>query len=277
MARLSVIQLNSTPNVAENIDKIHHLLAQLPNDEAHVVLLPECCLFFGGKDSEQLALAQRTKDNKYLIKTLAEIATLFQVTLVGGSIPVLTTQGDKFYNTSYVFSPAGKELANYQKIHLFDVQVDDSEKNYFESNVTQAGNRIVVADTDVAKIGLSICYDLRFPELYRALQQQGADVITVPSAFTSVTGQAHWLALLQARAIENQVYIMAAGQEGIHKNGRKTWGHSMIISPWGEVMVCHDKGEGIASVEYMPELITDIRIKMPVHRHNKFSINFKGE
>ncbi len=275
MARLSVIQLHSLPDVTHNLQRIRYWLTQLSPAAQHIVLLPECCLYFGGKECEQLTLAKASQN--LLLNYLAELAGEFNITLVAGSIPILTEKGDKFYNTSFVFSPQGEQLASYQKIHLFDVQVEDNEKNYCESKYTQAGKNIVVANTPMAKIGLTICYDLRFPELYRALSQQGADIITVPSAFTKVTGKAHWLPLLQARAIENQVYIMAAGQEGKHQNGRETWGHSVIISPWGEVLACQAQGEGIASAIFDTNKIATARASIPVQSHNKFNIDFKGE
>ncbi len=277
MVRLSAIQLNSCPDVVQNIATIRRLLTQLPRTKQHIVVLPECCLFFGAKDKEQLLLAQKTAQHNELVNALGQLAKEFTITLVAGTIPILSANGDKFYNTSCVFSPQGSLLASYQKIHLFDVKVDDSEKNYRESKYTQAGNNIVVADAAMVKIGLTICYDLRFPELYRALSQQGADIITVPSAFTRVTGKAHWQALLQARAIENQVYIIAAGQEGIHQNGRETWGHSMIISPWGEILSSHQYGEGVASALFEKEKIATVRASIPVQSHNKFNIEFKGE
>ncbi|WP_286262972.1 carbon-nitrogen hydrolase family protein [Thalassotalea atypica] len=284
MAKLSVIQLCSVPDVNKNLATIEQILSGVNKtglcDPNHLVVLPECCLFFGGNDHEQLLLAKSSAQDliaqNALVKKLATIAIKYQVYLVAGSIPVLCKrQTDKFTNSSLVISPQGEVLADYAKIHLFDVVVDDNEKNYLESKYTQAGQRIVTASLPFAKLGLSICYDLRFPELYRSLTNQGVDIITVPAAFTKVTGQAHWQALLQARAIENQVYILAAGQEGVHANGRETWGHSMIISPWGEILAELTQEEGIVSVPFNREKIAHARSSIPVAKHNQFQIEMK--
>ena len=155
-------------------------------------------------------------------------------------------------------------IGQYDKIHLFDVTVSDNTNSYCESRYTQAGTKISVVKTELVNIGLSVCFDLRFPNLFQQLTKAGADIITVPSAFTKVTGKVHWQILLQARAIENQVYIVAAGQEGVHENGRKTWGHSMIINPWGEIEQVIQTGEGYISVDYQPAEINRIRQSMPL-------------
>lgn len=281
MVKLSAIQLCSTPDVDQNLAVIHHLLLQLDKAPEHIVVLPECCLFFGGEEKQQLELAQQTQQNNYLQNKLADLARQHQIYLVAGTIPLLwrskfrgnknANDVNKFTNASCVFSPSGELLSTYHKIHLFDVDVNDQTKSYFESNYTHAGSSLSIVNTGFANIGLSVCYDLRFPELYRALRTQGADIITVPSAFTFQTGKSHWQALLQARAIENQCYIIAAGQQGLHKNGRETWGHSMIVSPWGEILSCIPEQPGIISVEYKPEEISRIRTMMPVQEHNQFT------
>lgn len=268
---LSAIQLSSCADVSQNLRNIGIQLALLTKEKKtyqHLVVLPECCTFFGAKDSEQLNLAKKSANNDYLSTELAKLAKKYQVILVAGSIPLLTEEGDKFTNSSCVFSSAGNKLAQYDKIHLFDVELTDNTKSYCESRFTQAGcvnqHNIAVVKTELANIGLTICFDLRFPNLFQQLAIQGADIITVPSAFTKVTGEAHWQILLQARAIENQVYIIAAGQEGRHENGRETWGHSMIISPWGEILACLPHDEGFISVEYKPDDVKNIRQSMPL-------------
>jgi len=269
MVKLSAIQLCSTPDVDENLNAIARQLAKLTQTSdnsvvEHIVVLPECCLFFGATDKEQLLLAQKTKDKNELQLSLSQLAKQFSVTLIGGTIPILAECGEKFTNTSCAFNANGELITHYDKIHLFDVKVEDSEKTYFESRYTQAGSQACIAKTSMANIGLSVCFDVRFPLLYQKLNDLGADIITVPSAFTRVTGSAHWQTLLQARAIENQVYIIAAGQEGVHANGRETWGHSMIISPWGEILACLDQGEGIVTSDYIPLEIERIRTSMPL-------------
>lgn len=269
MVKLSAIQLNSKPDVEQNVLAIAKQLAKLPPisnravDE-YIVVLPECCLFFGANDQAQLTLALQSENNNALQLALSQLAKQYKVTLIGGTIPISTEGGDKFTNTSCAFNSSGELIASYDKVHLFDVNVADNEKVYFESRYTQAGNKACIAKTSQANIGLSVCFDVRFPLLYQKLSKLGADIITVPSAFTRVTGKAHWQTLLQARAIENQVYIIAAGQEGVHANGRETWGHSMIISPWGEILACLEKGEGIITSDFSPSEIQKIRTSMPL-------------
>lgn len=269
MIKLSAIQLNSKPDVEQNIHAIAKQLAKLPliiNGAVveHIVVLPECCLFFGANDKAQLSLAQQSEKNNTLQLALSQLAKQYQVTLVGGTIPIATEGSNKFTNTSCAFNSSGELIASYDKVHLFDVNVADSEKVYCESRYTQAGNKACIAKTSKANIGLSVCFDVRFPLLYQKLTKLGADIITVPSAFTRVTGKAHWKTLLQARAIENQVYIIAAGQEGVHANGRETWGHSMVISPWGEILACLEQGEGIITSDFIPSEIQRIRTSMPL-------------
>ncbi|WDE04484.1 carbon-nitrogen hydrolase family protein [Thalassomonas viridans] len=270
MAKLSAVQLCSMPDVNANLDAIEQQLQSLDIADQHLVVVPECCLFFGARDVDQLTLAKATAEDDALRRGLAALAQKYRVYLVGGTVPTLAEPGDKFTNSSCVFSPQGEQLGRYDKIHLFDVHVQDNEKHYFESKYTQAGKSVEVVTTPFAKVGLSVCYDLRFPELYRQLRCRGADIITVPSAFTRVTGKAHWQTLLRARAIENQVFIVAANQEGVHKNGRETWGHSMIISPWGEILSGLETGIGVATAEYSSEELVKVRESIPVSEHNQF-------
>ena len=268
--KLSAIQLSSTANVAANLKVIAKQLAILTeansnnDDVEHIVVLPECCLFFGASDQGQLSLAQHSSANNELLTALARLAKQYQVTLIAGTVPLLSNEGNKFTNSSCAFNAKGELIGRYDKIHLFDVEVEDNEKNYCESRFTQAGKEPCLVKTSLANIGLTVCFDLRFPMLYQQLTALGADIISVPSAFTRVTGKAHWQTLLQARAIENQVYIIAAGQEGVHDNGRETWGHSMIISPWGEMLACLEEGEGIITSDYIPQEIKRIRASMPL-------------
>jgi len=268
--QLCAIQMTTNTDISSNIADIEQQLATLELNQQQLVLLPECCLFFGGKDQAQLALAQENQVRNSLKHRLAKLAMQYNVFLVAGSIPVLAKPQQKFTNSCFVFSPEGHELGDYDKIHLFDVAVQDSEKNYCESRYAKAGDRVSVVNVAGVDVGLTICYDLRFPELFRQLCQQGAKIITVPSAFTRVTGAAHWQTLLQARAIENQVYIIAAGQEGVHGNGRETWGHSMIINPWGEILAQQDIGKGIICADYQEQELLQVRKAMPVATHNRF-------
>lgn len=269
MVKLSAIQLTSKADVKHNLNVIAKQLAKLTRDFSvdnfeHLVVLPECCLMFGANDKAQLQLAQQSQANNDLQIALSNLAKQYKVTLIAGTIPVLAGDGEKFTNSSCAFSSDGELIGRYDKIHLFDVNVEDNSKNYCESRFTQAGKSPSVVKTSFATVGLTVCFDVRFPMLYQTLTTMGADIITVPSAFTRVTGKAHWQTLLQARAIENQVYIIAAGQEGVHQNGRETWGHSMIISPWGEILACLEHGEGIITCDFIPEEIKRIRTSMPL-------------
>ena len=269
MVKLSAIQLNSKVDVDHNLNVIAKQLAKLTCDFSadnfeHLVVLPECCLLFGANDQAQLQLARQSQANNPLQLALSNLAKQYKVTLIAGTIPLLTEDGDKFTNSSCAFSSDGELIGRYDKIHLFDVNVEDNSKNYCESRFTQAGKSPSVVKTSFATVGLTVCFDVRFPLLYQTLTTMGADIITVPSAFTRVTGKVHWQTLLQARAIENQVYIIAAGQEGVHQNGRETWGHSMIISPWGEILACLEHGEGIITCDFIPEEIKRIRTSMPL-------------
>ncbi|REL36667.1 carbon-nitrogen hydrolase family protein [Thalassotalea euphylliae] len=282
--RLSAVQMCAMPDIDANLAQIAEQLTVLTskddshaaasvtsNAEAdHIVLLPECCLYFGGKEQDQLQLAHNAEQQAKIFQGLAALAERYQVYLLAGSLPTPAKTPDKFYNTSCLFSPQGELLGHYQKLHLFDVSVADNEKNYQESRYTAAGEQTSCIALPFAQLGLSICYDVRFPELYRQLAGQGADIITVPAAFTRVTGKAHWQTLLQARAIENQVYIIAAGQEGVHANGRETWGHSMIISPWGEILAEQEAGIGVISADFDPDLLAQVRNSIPVRQHNRF-------
>jgi len=278
---LSAIQLTSAPCVETNLKAIATQLAQLTAHHSavnqftlqHLVVLPECCLFFGATDSSQLALAvENEAEQAALISRLqielSQLAQQYQVYLVAGTIPIRASSPNKYTNTSCIFSPSGEILGRYDKIHLFDVNVKDNAQQYRESRYTQAGKSPCVVTTPLANIGLTVCFDLRFPVLFQHLTTLGASIITVPSAFTRVTGKAHWQILLQARAIENQVYIIAAGQEGVHENGRETWGHSMIISPWGEVLTTIEQGEGYISTEFLPTEINRVRTSMPLNSPN---------
>ena len=272
---LCAIQLCSVPNVAENMAAIEQQLKQLDQSATNLVVLPECCLYFGGKDRDQLGVAKNNLKNNEIYQALGQLASRYNAYLIAGSVPAVNTSDDsKFANRSMVFSPQGEKIGHYDKIHLFDVEVEDNEKSYRESATTEQGQAIKSIELPFAHVGLSICYDLRFAELFRALTRNGADIITVPAAFTRVTGEAHWEVLLRARAIENQVYIIAAGQEGVHANGRETWGHSMIISPWGEVLAQLPRGVGMISVPFNTQEISKVRSNIPVAQHNQFISEF---
>ncbi|QTH63416.1 carbon-nitrogen hydrolase family protein [Psychrosphaera ytuae] len=276
-----VLQMTSTPNVDENIAFVNQQLelaqtaGQLKVNS--LVVLPECFANFGGRDKSNLAIAENLGEGQVQSK-LARIANQYQIYLVAGSFPTLPNEGEctgdspaKFMATCLVFNPNGHLIADYQKIHLFDVDVDDNTGSYRESDSTIPGKNLVCFDTEWGRVGVAICYDLRFPGLFQALRAKGVDAIVLPSAFTEKTGAAHWQSLLSARAIENQIYMIASNQNGVHQNGRETFGHSMVISPWGEVVTNAKRENGLFGTFLDKARIKEIRQNMPVSNHNQFT------
>ncbi|ABZ78373.1 Nitrilase/cyanide hydratase and apolipoprotein N-acyltransferase [Shewanella halifaxensis HAW-EB4] len=269
--QVSLLQCQSSRSVSDNLAFIESQLSQLPRkvDEPQLVVLPECCLLFGGQESQQLQYAVDAKDSK-LKHDLAKLAALYRVVMVAGSIPILAEDG-RVYNRCYVFDADGSILGQYDKLHLFDVEVSDGTKQYRESDAFCPGKQIVVVDTPMGKLGLAICYDIRFPDLFRALREAGAEMIAVPAAFTKVTGEAHWQVLLQARAIETQCFVLGAAQWGQHNQGsRETWGQSMIVGPWGNILAQKAQGTGWIQAEIELQSLQELRAKMPVMTHNRF-------
>ncbi len=267
--QLTALQMSSRPDPQDNLAIVAKLLEQLPAARPQLVVLPEAFSCFGAGDRAQLAMAEPYKDGE-VQKRLAALAKKYEVYLVGGTLPV--DAGERFSAASILFGPDGAILNRYDKIHLFDVDVADNTKEYRESKWTQPGSKVVTTETDFGVVGMAVCYDLRFPELFRALRQAGSQIIVLPSAFTQVTGKAHWHALVRARAIEQQVFIVAPGQVGEHANGRETFGHSIIVSPWGEILAEQELDEGVVSVSVDVADIEPIRKQMPVAQQNQFEV-----
>lgn len=267
--QLTVLQMSSRPDPQDNLAIVAKLLEQLPAARPQMVVLPEAFSCFGAGDRAQLAMAEIYQDGE-VQQQLASLAKQHEVYLVGGTLPVKA--GERFAAASIFFGPDGSILNRYDKIHLFDVDVADNTKNYRESKWTQPGSKVVTTETDFGVVGMAVCYDLRFPELFRALRQAGSEIIVLPSAFTQVTGKAHWHTLVRARAIEQQVFVVAPGQVGEHANGRETYGHSLIVSPWGEILAEQEQGEGVVSVSVDIADIESIRAQMPVAQQNQFEV-----
>ena len=243
MADLIALQMVSVPDVESNLAFVEHQLKKLNHSEPVLVVLPECFACFGASDRHISKVAEAKGDGP-IQQALGDLARKYGVWLAGGSIPLRSGSQERYTASCLLFDEQGNERAEYQKIHLFDVSVADSTGSYLESKYTDAGNEVVVVkDTPFGSIGLSICYDVRFPGLYQAMGN--VDVILVPAAFTYTTGQAHWHPLLRARAIEKQSYLVAANQGGVHDNGRETFGHSCVISPWGEIIAEIPSGGGL--------------------------------
>ncbi|WP_404398323.1 carbon-nitrogen hydrolase family protein [Idiomarina loihiensis] len=267
--QLTALQMSSRPDPQDNLAIVAKLLEQLPATRPQLVVLPEAFSCFGAGDRAQLAMAETYKDGE-VQKQLAALAKKHEVYLVGGTLPI--EAGERFSAASILFGPDGGILNRYDKIHLFDVDVADNTKEYRESKWTQPGSNVVTTATDFGVVGMAVCYDLRFPELFSALRQAGSQIIVLPSAFTQVTGKAHWHALVRARAIEQQVFIVAPGQVGEHANGRETFGHSIIVSPWGEILAEQELDEGVVSVSVDVADIEPIRKQMPVAQQNQFEV-----
>lgn len=262
---LVALQLNAGASWPANRDRITALLERLPPRRPLLVQLPENAVVFGNREAVQ-EVAEPLGTGP-VQDCLAQWAKQLGIWLVVGSMPTRIEHSDKLHASCLVFNEQGERVACYHKLHLFDVDVADGHGRYRESATFMPGNELCVVDSPFGRLGLSICYDLRFPELYRALRDQGADILMVPAAFTRVTGKAHWLPLLQARAIENQCYVLAAAQVGEHAGGRQTWGHSLILDPWGEMCACLPEGEGLISASLDQHRLDSVRRQMPVAQH----------
>jgi predicted amidohydrolase len=263
---IAALQTVATSSVDRNLDTARRLIADAARDGAQLVVLPEYFCFMGHHDRDKLALAETPGDGP-IQAMLAEAARRHAVWVVGGTLPLRAGQGERVFNASCVYSPEGVQVARYDKLHLF--RYDNGRESYDEGRVLQAGSVPQACDVGGLRLGLSVCYDLRFPELYRAMMTPPCDLIAVPSAFTHTTGRAHWEVLLRARAIENQCYVIAAAQGGLHENGRRTFGHSLIVDPWGEVLSMVEEGEGVAMAQLDTKRIAEVRTQLPALTHRR--------
>ncbi|MEO8297657.1 MAG: carbon-nitrogen hydrolase family protein [Burkholderiales bacterium] len=268
--KIAAVQMIATPRVAENLARATALCAEAAQQGAELVALPEYFCLMGLREKDKLAHAEEPGSGP-IQDTLAGIARDHRLWLVGGTLP-LKVPGDEahVYNANLVFGPDGRQVARYDKIHLF--RYDDGERRYDEAASLTAGHTPTTFDAvprqgRTLRVGLSVCYDLRFPELYRAMMRPPADLLTVPAAFTFETGQAHWELLLRGRAVENQCYVLASAQGGRHENGRRTWGHSMIIDPWGRVLAQLPEGEGVVCAELDLQVMQQVRTQLPALEH----------
>jgi len=263
--RIAAVQMISGPDVAANLATAARLIAQAAGEGAHLVALPEYFPIIGGSDADRLAVREAPGAGP-LQDFLAATAARHGIWLVGGSIPLAATAPDKLLNSCLVFDPAGRLAARYDKIHLFDFH--KGAERYVEAETIEAGPPTpLVFQALGLSVGLGICYDLRFPELFRAMAP--VDLIVLPAAFTDTTGRAHWEILLRARAIENQCYVLAAAQGGAHPGGRMTHGHSLIADPWGTVVAACDYGEGVVGAALDPAQLAEVRSSLPALRHRR--------
>jgi nitrilase len=247
------------------------LLGEAARKDCRLVVLPENVAFVGRNDKDKLAHAEAEGDGP-IQQRLSDSAKKHALWIIAGSLPLKSDNEERCFGASMVFDPHGELRACYRKIHLFDVDLPDRDEHYRESASMMHGDNVVVVDTAAGRTGLSICYDVRFPELYRQLSERGATVLTVPAAFTSVTGAAHWQVLLRARAIENLAYVIAPGQHGQHPNGRQTYGHSMIIDPWGRVLGERVDGDGLVVASLETDLPEKLQRDFPALQHRRIGI-----
>ncbi|MBD2778539.1 carbon-nitrogen hydrolase family protein [Iningainema tapete] len=263
----AALQLTSVSNLQQNLAQAEELIDLAVRQGAELVGLPENFSFMGEENEKILQAQAIAHETEQFLKKMAQ---RFQVTILGGGFPIPTNTG-KVYNTALLLHRNGEELARYQKVHLFDVNVPDGN-TYRESTTVMAGTQLpsVYFSNDLGNIGLSVCYDVRFPEIYRHLSHKGADILFVPAAFTAFTGKDHWQVLLQARAIENTCYVIAPAQTGINYARRQTHGHAMIVDPWGVILADAGEKPGVAIAEINPSRLEQVRRQMPSLQHRIF-------
>jgi len=276
LKRVAAIQMASGPNVNANLLEAQRLIDQAVNAGAGLVVLPENFAQMGNKESDKLKIQEQPGEGP-LQSFLAEQAKQHGIWLVGGAIPIATDDPGKVFASSLLFSDQGKQVARYDKVHLFDVHISESNENYNESEIIKSGHDVMVVETPFGKLGMAVCYDLRFPGFFRRMLDEGVDIISLPSAFTALTGKAHWDILVRARAIENLAFVIAAAQGGFHVNGRETYGDSMIVDPWGTVLDRKLRGSGVAVADIDLERQREMRANFPVLEHRKISCNLPSE
>lgn len=268
MSRIAALQMTSTPILAENLSIAAQLIQQAANFGAQLIALPEMFVMSGFDLADKLKIKE-TLDCGPIQDFLATQAQKHRLYIVGGTIPIHCKDSNKARAACLVYDSNGHRIGRYDKMHLFDACLDTKE-SYCESNSTEAGNHLAVIDTPLGRLGLAVCYDLRFPELFRHLANQGAEIFILPAAFAQTTGQAHWEILLRARAIENFCYMLAPGQGGTHRCGRQTFGHSMIVAPWGNIIAEADATQTcVIQADINLQEVHMARQKIPILQHQK--------
>ncbi|WP_287496108.1 carbon-nitrogen hydrolase family protein [Pandoraea sp. CB10b_02] len=261
--RVAAVQMVSAPDVGRNLAEAARLVAEAAHAGAQLVLLPEYFCYMGQRDTDKLALRE-TPGSGPIQDFLSQTARRHGVWLIGGTLPLAAPEPERVLNTTLVFDPHGAPAARYDKIHLFNFVKGDEA--YDEARTIRPGEAVRTFEAPFGRVGLSVCYDLRFPELYRAMGD--CTLVVVPAAFTYTTGRAHWELLLRARAIENQCYVLASAQGGHHENGRRTWGHSMLIDPWGDIVAQREtQGAGVVVGDIDPARLASVRESLPAWRH----------
>jgi nitrilase len=260
--RIAGIQMASGPHVSANLSEAERLIEIAVSQGANLVALPEYFAIMGLKDTDKVK-AREKEGSGQIQRFLSKVAKKHQIWLIGGSVPLEASVPEKVRNACLVYDDKGQQVARYDKIHLFGL--DLGNEHYHEENTIEPGKDVVVVETPFGRIGLSICYDLRFPELYRAMGE--VDIILIPAAFTDTTGKAHWESLIRARAIENLCYVLAPAQGGYHLSGRETYGNSMIVDPWGVVLDRLPRGSGVVIATVNPSYQASLRKSLPALKH----------
>lgn len=268
MSQVAAVQMASGPNVNSNLIEAGRLINDAVSKGAELIVLPENFAFLGHAEADILNIAEADNDGP-IQDFLAKQAKSNNVWIVGGTVPIKAADAEHVRSACMVFNAQGERVARYDKIHLFDVHIDVSNESYNESETTEAGDEVVVVETPFGKMGVAICYDLRFPELFRHMLDAGMELIVMPSAFTAITGKAHWEVLTRARAIENLCYVIAADQGGFHVSGRETHGDSMIVDPWGHVLNRIQNGSGVIVADLDTDQVTKIRNNFPATEHRR--------
>jgi len=268
MSKCAAIQMASSPNISSNLLLADRLIAEAAKAGAQWVALPENFALMGDHEQDKIK-AKETDGSGPIQHFLAITAKKYHVWVIGGTMPMACDQPNKVRAACLIYNDQGERVARYDKMHLFDVSVPGTQEVYRESYSIAAGEQPLVLDTPFGKMGIAVCYDLRFPEFFRTMVKQGVEILVVPSAFTAETGAAHWELLLRARAVENLCYVVAPNQGGFHKNGRKTFGHSMIVDPWGSVLDCYKTGSGFVCADLDRERVAKVRAHFPVLDHRR--------
>lgn len=268
MNKAAAIQMASGPNVQANLGEAKKLINTAVQQDAGLIVLPENFAIMGMSDMDKVGVAEQPGEGP-IQNFLSEQASKHGIWLVGGTIPIQSKETGKVYASCMLYNDSGEVVARYDKIHLFDVTLEANNESYTESETITPGDEVVVTDTPFGRLGLAVCYDLRFPELFRAMADVGMELCVLPSAFTSLTGNAHWEALLRARAIENLSFMIAAGQGGYHVSGRETHGDSMIVDPWGVVLNRLPHGTGVVVSEIDLDRLKRTRELFPALQHKR--------
>lgn len=269
--RAAAVQMASGPNVEANLNEARRLVARAVEQGARLVVLPEYFPIMGMNELDKVKVREQAGEGP-IQQFLSNLAREFGIWLVGGSIPLAASTPDKVLNSCLVFDDQGQQVARYDKIHLFNL--DLGNEKYHEARTIDPGNQVVVVDTPFGRMGLGICYDLRFPELFRAMKD--VDFLVLPAAFTATTGKMHWEVLIRARAIENLAYVIASAQGGYHVNGRETHGHSMIVDPWGRILDELPRGSGVVVADINPAYQASIRASLPALSHRTLTCKCCG-